>query len=89
MTVYISILIILSPQKEHYVFNCTNIQTYVSSLGCTTGVIRLVGSNYTYQGRVEICVNNIWGTVCDDASDSSDAQVVCRQQGYSSGNIYE
>ena len=61
----------------------------VFPLGCTTGVIRLVGSNYTNQGGVEICVNNTWGTVCDDDFDSSDARVVCRQLGYSSGNIYQ
>ena len=58
-------------------------------LGCTTGVVRLTGSSYTYEGRVEICVNNTWGTVCDDGFDSSDARVVCRQLGYSSGNIYQ
>ena len=61
----------------------------VSPLGCVTGVVRLVGSTYTYQGRVEICVNNAWGTVCDDNFGSSDAGVVCRQLGYSSGNIYQ
>ena len=61
----------------------------LSSLGCTTGVIRLVGSNFTDQGRVEICVNNTWGTICDNYFDSSDARVVCRQLGYSSGNIYQ
>ena len=58
-------------------------------LGCTTGVVRLADSSYTNRGRVEICVNNTWGTVCDDYFDSSDARVVCRQLGYSSGTIYQ
>ena len=58
-------------------------------LGCTTGVVRLAGSSNAYEGRVEICVNSTWGTVCDDKFGSSEARVVCRQLGYSSGNIYQ
>ena len=46
------------------------------------GQIRLVGGNIPNEGRVEICISNEWGTICDDAFTSVDAQVVCRKLGY-------
>lgn len=41
---------------------------------------RLVGGNST-SGRVEITVNDIRGTVCDDSFDRNAAKVVCRSLG--------
>ncbi|XP_019850362.1 PREDICTED: uncharacterized protein LOC109581053 isoform X2 [Amphimedon queenslandica] len=50
---------------------------------CTTGEIRLVNGDTPNQGRVEICINKVWGTVCDDSWNYNNARVVCRQLGYS------
>jgi deleted-in-malignant-brain-tumors protein 1 len=55
---------------------------------CVTGDLRLLGGSALYEGRVEICNNNVWGTVCDDSWGTNDAIVVCRQLGFSDNGSY-
>ena len=58
---------------------------------CNTGEVQLVGPESlergTLQGRVEVCINNAWGTVCDNLFGQEDAETVCASIGgfYSTG----
>ena len=55
---------------------------------CADGAIRLVGGTERYEGRVEVCIGETWGTVCDDGWDTNDAGVVCAQLGYTRFSMY-
>ena len=58
-------------------------------MSCSDGEVRLRGSSNPLIGRVEICMNGTWGTICGDSWKDGDARVVCRQLGHSSyGNYF-
>ncbi|KAK3748852.1 hypothetical protein QZH41_018739 [Actinostola sp. cb2023] len=44
--------------------------------------VRLVGTNVSHVGQVEIQYNGTWGTVCDYNWDIRDSHVICRMLGY-------
>ena len=55
---------------------------------CNTGDVRLIDSDGVIrenEGRVEICLNNAWGTVCKYLFDDFEADVVCHQLGIAEG----
>ena len=55
-------------------------------LNCSNGDLRLTDGDSEFNGRVEVCYGNQWGTVCGDnswTSDTSGASTVCKQVGYS------
>ena len=50
---------------------------------CTQGDIRLVAGSASNEGRVEVCNQNQWGSICDMGWDLTDARVACCHAGYS------
>ena len=50
---------------------------------CSDGDVRLMDGTTPNEGRVEICFNRTWGTVCRSGFGQLDASVVCQQLGYS------
>ena len=65
---------------EHYILNLVHGSTYSN---CTDGQVRLFGGSTDYEGTVEICINNAWGTIYDGYGwGYEEAQTVCNALGY-------
>ena len=47
----------------------------------------MVGSDDGDRGRLEVCINRAWGTVCNDQFTIEDAEVACSlMEGYEGGS---
>ena len=63
-------------------YTAMSISAASSTIGvvCSDGDLRLVGGvSSSEAGRLEICINNAWGTICQEGFSSDDAEVACRQ----------
>ena len=49
---------------------------------CEEGAVRLMDGIIQQEGRVEVCSNGVWGSVCDESWDTTDAHVICQQMGH-------
>ena len=55
----------------------------VCRVPCENGDLRVIGGSSLYEGRLEICQDQAWGTICHELWGSYDAAVACRQLGFS------
>ena len=49
---------------------------------CFDGEVRLSGGQTEWEGRVEVCRRQRWGTVDSDGWTNENSQVVCNALGY-------
>lgn len=70
-----------SPSLPYFI---PNVHSFAepSSVNCQEGDIRLADGLIDNEGRVEFCVNGVWGSVCTDGWDKTDAHIVCTQLGH-------
>ena len=82
-----------NPSKSYQFLPTVVLRTTLSTLNvhmitycytvCREGALRLMDGQNEREGRVELCHDNRWGTICDDLWGNLDAEVVCRQLGLS------
>lgn len=64
------------------IFVCFPVEISTPNANCTTGEVRLmIGTELSINGsgRLEVCFNDAWGTVCETSFDHIDAAVACGQ----------
>ena len=54
----------------------------INILECSEGDVQLVDGRNEYEGRVEVCHDREWKTICDRMWREEEAKVVCRQLSY-------
>ena len=58
------------------------LSSHAITVSCDDGDLRLVGGETEYEGLLEVCFSQRWGTVNGNGWSVIDTQVACRQLGF-------
>ena len=61
------------------ILHIINIIILLEFANCEEGAVRLKDGDIEQEGRIEVCANDIWGSICGDGFDFTDAYVVCKE----------
>ena len=65
------------------------VATIEAPVNCTEGEIRLYGGSKPNEGKLHMCINKAWGTVCLNSYwSNNDANVACHELGYSANGLF-
>lgn len=56
---------------------------------CSHGELRFLNGSNGTEGTIEVCLNGVWGTVCDNYWSTNDAKVACKSLGLSDKCEYQ
>ena len=59
----------------------------VTHSNCTDYDVQLVDGPSLSEGKLLICINGVWGTLCNSGIDYIDAGVICLDLGYQRGFV--
>lgn len=55
--------------------------SFIVGVTCTDYDVRFQDGSNNY-GRLEVCLFQEWGSICDDGWDRRDARTICRQRNF-------
>ena len=61
-----------------FIFHTSN-YVHTEFGNCTENAVCLANGAIDQEGRLEICVNGVWGSFCSDGWDQTDGHVLCKQ----------
>lgn len=58
------------------------VTTDIRDSDCSNGALRLADGPSVNEGRVEVCYNGVWGSICDSSWTTTEANIVCKTLGH-------